>query len=259
MHDDSSYRSPLGTRDRPPTDNSQASRQRKHLIGIQLVLQGLVILLLAVQLILSSSDSYDVVTSAPVFSMDWQLDDFAKNVWGMDRPVAGLDGKIYFNLQYVAFETNLTKTPKICLAKPEMCLRSLAGDVPSLDIGSLTRRFVLPLDEFTQYFQDAVSTVASKQLLTVYRHIPDLLGLARTDAPWYYDLAVNSQGHACGDIYEYAYSYGAPSGLLDCNRVWVCAHPRPRPSQTLKRLPRPHTRARPRDSPCVPATSLLRR
>ena len=57
-------------------------------------MQGLVILLLAVQLILSSSDSYDVVTSAPVFSMDWQLDDFAKNVWGMDRPVAGLDGKI---------------------------------------------------------------------------------------------------------------------------------------------------------------------
>ena len=42
-----------------------ASRQRKPLIAFQFVLHGIVVLMLMLVLILSSSDSYDVVTSFP--------------------------------------------------------------------------------------------------------------------------------------------------------------------------------------------------
>ena len=73
---------------------------------------------------------------------------------------------------------------------------------------------------------------------------PEALGLALTDSPWYYDLAVNSHGDACGGIDEYAYSYGSPTGLFDCHRVWdvrqSSASQHPPPLLPLHSLARVH-------------------
>lgn len=180
---------------------------------MQLVLQVLVLLLLLVQLILGSVDSYEMIAGAPTFSLEWRFDDFMRNVWKAPRVFNVWEGKVHFNLNRVAFETNLTSNPSICLDKPEICL----GSGPD---GSMMRRFVWPLEDFAQAVQDEIDMSASKLFILTGR-VNLLLGLATTDAPWSSDLAVTSSGHACGGIDEYAYSWhGSPSGMFDCNRVY---------------------------------------
>ena len=191
---------------------------------MQLVLQVLVLLLLLVQLILGSVDSYEMIAGAPTFSLEWRFDDFMRNVWKAPRVFNVWEGKVHFNLNRVAFETNLTSNPSICLDKPEICL----GSGPD---GSMMRRFVWPLEDFAQAVQDEIDVYASK-LVSLTRRLNLDLGLAATDAPWSSDLAVTSEGHAhghaCGEIDEYAYSYGSPSGVFDCRRVYdvrICRPP----------------------------------
>ena len=186
----------------------QASRKRKPLIAIQLALQGLVLLLLLVQLGLETADSYEVVAGAPTFSLEWRFDDFAKDLSGGNRSFNAWEGTVHFNLNRVAFETNLTSNPRICRTKPEICLDSEPD-------GSL-KRFSWPLSEFRQVVQSEIDDYSSNLLAPFAR----LFGSAPTDAPWYFDLAVNSEGHACSEINEYEYSYGSASGMFDCNRVW---------------------------------------
>ena len=191
------------------------SRKRKPLIAIQLSLQGLVLLLLLVQLGLETAASYDVVAGAPTFSLEWRLNDFAKDLWGAkNRSFNAWDGTVHFNLNRVAFETNLTNNPRICRTRPEICLNSEPD-------GSL-RRFSWPLGEFKEVVQREIDGYASSLLEPVqFPSGPQPFnGAVPTDAPWYFDLAVDSKGHACGDINEYAYSYGSASGMFDCNRVW---------------------------------------
>ena len=191
----------------------QASRKRKPLIAIQLALQGLVLVLLVVQLGLGSADSYEVVAGAPTFSLEWRFDDFAKDLWGVSRAFNAWDGTVHFNLNRVAFETNLTNNPKICRTRPEICLNSKPD-------GSL-RRFSWPLGEFLEVVQREIDGYASSLLPPVdFPSGPHPFGSVPTDAPWYFDLAVNSEGHACSEINEYEYSYGSASGMFDCNRVW---------------------------------------
>ena len=191
----------------------QASRKRKPLIAIQLALQGLVLLLLLVQLGLASADSYDVVAGAPTFSLEWRFDTFAKDLFGARRTFNAWDGTVHFNLNRVAFETNLTNNPRICRTRPEICLDSEPD-------GSL-RRFSWTLGEFKEVVQLEIDEYASQILDSAeFPSGPQLFGSAPTDAPWYFDLAVTSEGHACGEINEYEYSYGSASGMFDCNRVW---------------------------------------
>ena len=191
----------------------QASRKRKPLIAIQLALQGLVLVLLLVQLGLETATSYEVVAAAPTFSLEWRFDTFAKDLWGARRTFNAWDGTVHFNLNRVAFETNLTNNPKICRTRPEICLNS-APD------GSL-RRFSWPLGEFLEVVQREIDGYASSLLQPLdFPSGPHLFGAKQIDAPWHFDLAVDSKGHACGDINEYAYSYGSASGMFDCNRVW---------------------------------------
>ena len=166
---------------------------------------------------MGSSDSYDVVAGAPTFSLEWRFDTFAQDLWGLDRTFNAWDGTVHFNLNRVAFETNLTNNPKICRTRPEICLDSEPD-------GSL-RRFSWPLGEFKEVMQREIDGYAS-QLLWPYQLQP--LGSAPTDAPWYFDLAITSEGHACGEINKYAYSYGSASGMFDCNRVWD-VRPQPKP------------------------------
>ena len=143
---------------------------------------------------------------------------------------------MHFNLNRVAFESNLTKNPKMCLARPEICLDSYRGNEVSRDPdGSLIGRFSWPLERFSELVQADINIAASRvsYLFRESRASPEALGLALTDSPWYYDLAVNSHGDACGGIDEYAYSYGSPTGLFDCHRVWdvrqsSASHPPPR-------------------------------
>ena len=179
---------------------------------MQLVLQVLVLLLLLVQLILGSVDSYEMIAGAPTFSLEWRFDDFMRNVWKAPRVFNVWEGKVHFNLNRVAFETNLTSNPSICLDKPEICL----GSGPD---GSMMRRFVWPLEDFAQAVQDEIDVYASK-LYTKTNKVNKALGLEATDDPWYFDLSVTSKGHACGGREEYAYSYGSPSGVFDCRRVY---------------------------------------
>lgn len=187
------------------------------------MLQGLVFLFLLVQLILGSAESYDAVAIAPMFSLEWRFDDFAKDILvrrlgsNAGKVFEAWDGTVHFSLSRVAFETNLTQSPRLCLTHPEMCRESESD-------GSLSR-FVLPLDDFTQVLQDDIDTAASRLLdPATLRAAYKGLGLAPTDAPWHFDLAVTSGDngtlHACGGIEEYEYSYGSPSGTFGCNRVW---------------------------------------
>ena len=166
---------------------------------------------------MGSSDSYAVVAGAPTFSLEWRFDTFAKDLWGGNRTFNAWDGTVHFNLNRVAFETNLTDNPRICRTRPEICLDSEPD-------GSL-RRFSWPLGEFTEVMQREIDGYAS-QLLWPDQLKP--LGSVPTDAPWYFDLAVNSEGHVCGEINKYAYSYGSASGMFDCNRVWD-VRPQPTP------------------------------
>ena len=175
------------------------------------MLQVLVLLLLLVQLILSSAANYEVIAAAPIFSLEWRFDDYARNVWTLPRVFNAWDGKVHFNLNWVAFETNLTSNPRICLTKPEICLDSELVD------GS--RRFVWPLEDFAKAVQDEIDVYASK-LYTKTNKVNKALGLEATDDPWYFDLSVTSEGHACSGREEYAYSYGSPSGVFDCHRVY---------------------------------------
>ena len=163
---------------------------------------------------MGSSDSYDVVAGAPTFSLEWRFDTFAKDLWGGNRTFNAWDGTVHFNLNRVAFETNLTDNPRICRTRPEICLNSEPD-------GSL-RRFSWPLGEFKEVVQREIDGYASSLLEPVqFPSGPQPFnGAVPTDAPWYFDLAVDSKGHACGDINEYAYSYGSASGMFDCNRVW---------------------------------------
>lgn len=174
------------------------------------MLQVLVLLLLLVQLILGSTESYEMIAAAPTFSLEWRFDDFARNVWGRPKIFSGWDGTVHFNLNRVAFKTNLTSNPSICLAKPDECL----GSEPD---GA--KKFHWPLEDFAQFVQDEIDIYASK-LFSLTGRLNAVLGLAATDAPWSSDLAVTSEGHACGGIDEYAYSYGSPSGVFDCRRVY---------------------------------------
>ena len=183
------------------------------------MLQVLVLLLLLVQLILGSAANYEVIAAAPIFSLEWRFDDYARNVWTLPRVFNAWDGKVHFNLNWVAFETNLTSNPRICLTKPEICLDSELVD------GS--RRFVWPLEDFAKAVQDEIDVYASK-LYTKTNKVNKALGLEATDDPWYFDLSVTSKGHACGGREEYAYSYGSPSGVFDCRRVYdvrICRPP----------------------------------
>ena len=211
------------------------------------------------QLGLGSSDSYDVVAGAPTFSLEWRFDTFAKDLWGTNRTFNAWDGTVHFNFNRVAFETNLTNNPKICRTRPEICLDSEPD-------GSL-RRFSWPLGEFIEVMQREIDSYASSLVFTVdFPSGPQPFGSKRTDAPWYFDLAVDSKGHACGEINEYAYSYGSASGIFDCNRVWdvrprsfhsctiitsVHSHPPCAPSLT----PRAHAAAR---WECARQRTLLR-
>ena len=154
---------------------------------------------------------------------------------------------MHFNLNRVAFESNLTKNPKMCLARPEICLDSYRGNEVSRDPdGSLIGRFSWPLERFSELVQADINIAASRvsYLFRESRASPEALGLALTDSPWYYDLAVNSHGDACGGIDEYAYSYGSPIGLFDCHRVWdvrqSSASQHPPPLLPLPSLARVH-------------------
>ena len=175
----------------------QASRKRKPLIAIQLALQGLVLLLLLVQLGLETAASYDVVAGAPTFSLEWRFDTFAKDLWGARRTFNAWDGTVHFNLNRVAFETNLTNNPKICRTRPEICLDSEPD-------GSL-RRFSWTLGEFKEVVQREIDHYSSSLLHPVwFPSGPQPFGSVPTDAPWYFDLAVTSEGHVCGEINKYA-------------------------------------------------------
>ena len=145
---------------------------------------------------MGSSDSYDVVAGAPTFSLEWRFDTFAKDLWGTNRTFNAWDGTVHFNFNRVAFETNLTNNPRICRTRPEVCLDSEPD-------GSL-RRFSWTLGEFKEVMQREIDGYASRLLW------PDNLqpfGSVPTDAPWYFDLAVDSEGHVCGEINKYAYSW----------------------------------------------------
>lgn len=136
----------------------------------------------------------------------------------------------------VAFKSNLTNNPKLCLARPEICLDS-SKEVSRDGDGSLIGRFSWPLERFSELVLADINTHASR-VSYLGRYLPEALGFALTDSPWSSDLAVTSQGDACGGIDEYEYSYGSPTGLFDCNRVWDVrpCFPRELPSP---RLPRP--------------------
>ena len=73
---------------------------------------------------MASADSYDVVAGAPTFSLEWRFDTFAKDLFGARRTFNAWDGTVHFNLNRVAFETNLTNNPRICRTRPEVCLDS---------------------------------------------------------------------------------------------------------------------------------------
>ena len=186
------------------------------------MLQVLVLLLLLVQLILGTANNYEVIAAAPIFSLEWRFDDFARNVWGLPRIFNAWEGTVHFNLNRVAFETNLTSNPRICLTKPEICLNSELVDG--------FKQFVWPLEDFAQAVQDEIDLYASKlyTLTNSYIHfMNNALGLQVTDDPWYFDLSVTSKGHACGGRELYAYSYGSPSGVFDCHRVYDVRTPPP--------------------------------
>ena len=188
------------------------------------------------QLGLFTADSYELVAGVPTFSLEWRFDDFFQDLLGAGarRTFNAWDGTVHFNLNRVAFETNLTNNPRICRTRPEVCLDSEPD-------GSL-RRFSWPLGEFKEVVQREIDEYASRLLDSD----PRLLGSAPTDAPWYFALAVNSEGHACGEINEYAYSYGSASGMFDCNRVWDVRPPTdfthftPSPSLVHPQCPHPY-------------------
>ena len=140
----------------------------------------------------------------------------------------------------MAFKSNLTNNPKICLARPEICLDS--KEVSRDGDGSLIGRFSWPLEKFSELVLADINTHASR-VSYLGRYLPEALGFALTDSPWSSDLAVTSQGDACGGIDEYEYSYGSPTGLFDCNRVWDV---RPSPAS----CPPPGSRA-PYSRPCA--------
>ena len=112
------------------------------------------------QLGLGSSDSYDVVAGAPTFSLEWRFDTFAKDLWGVGRTFNAWDGTVHFNLNRVAFETNLTNNPKICITRPEICLDSEPD-------GSL-RRFSWTLGEFKEVVQREIDYYSSSLLHPVH-------------------------------------------------------------------------------------------
>jgi len=155
----------------------------------------------------------------------------------------------------VAFKSNLTSNPKICLARPEICLDS--NEVSRDGDGSLIGRFSWPLERFSELVQADINTHASRlSYLTRLgvRYLPEVLGLPLTDSPWSSDLAVTSQGDACGGIDEYEYSYGSPTGLFDCNRVWDV---RRSPASCPPPPPAPLTLARVHGSPMGVCTVTL--
>ena len=140
----------------------------------------------------------------------------------------------------MAFKSNLTNNPKLCLARPEICLDS--KEVSRDGDGSLIGRFSWPLEKFSELVLADINTHASR-VSYLGRYLPEALGFALTDSPWSSDLAVTSQGDACSGIDEYEYSYGSPTGLFDCNRVWDV---RPSPAS----CPPPGSRA-PYSRPCA--------
>ena len=123
------------------------------------------------------------------------------------------EGMVHFNLNQVAFESNLTKNPNMCKTRPKEC-------VDNEPDGSL-RRFSWPLDQFMQVMQADINAVAS-MVSTLFKNIgpgggaweQDIqgqlsggwlyaqLGLPPTDAPWFYQLAVDSEYNACSEIEE---------------------------------------------------------
>ena len=126
-----------------------------------------------------------------------------------------MDGTYHYNLRSVSFETNITRFPRKWFFYRSMGTMESYND-PST--GALMGRFVWSLSEFASYWEDAMDRLASKQLF--YSKAHQLLGFAPSDAPWSFDLAVDSRGHACIDIEEYEYSYGSPRSLYSCKRVW---------------------------------------
>ena len=113
----------------------------------------------------------------------------------------------------VAFEKNLKELPGFLIENRKYGKYTVDGDIA---------RFVWTPSEFAQAFQtDVIDTPASRlESLTSNGLLRWLPGVGPTDAPWYFDLAVTSDGQVCGDIEQYLYSYGDPGNVSDCKRVW---------------------------------------
>ena len=72
---------------------------------------------------------------------------------------AAWNGELHFNLNKVAFVSNVTENPEMCLpgSKPEVCLSGYSNDdMHRGPDGSLIGEFVWSIDEFTRVFQTSI-------------------------------------------------------------------------------------------------------
>ena len=125
-------------------------------------------------------------------------------------------------LWQVVFEKNIRELPGFLIENRRYGKHTVDGD---------TARFIWTPSEFAQAYQTDNIDIPASRLESVFADSPGALlgflrflpGVVPTDAPWYFDLAVTSDGQVCGDIEQYLYSVEAApdaSTVRDCNRVW---------------------------------------
>ena len=81
----------------------------------------MILILITTQLIINTADDYPLVSTAPAFSIDWRFGTFAADIWGLGNVGSAWNGTVHCNLNRVAFVSNLTDNPEMCIILPEVC------------------------------------------------------------------------------------------------------------------------------------------